>query len=443
MAERAPALEQARLVDSLLQEPAVVLGSLPPHGRDLDLLLPPDEVRRLPGRLRDAGFDSRGSTWVLFAHCTAYAVDVYDLAAWAPTTEAARALRADAQPVPGFRHLLAPADPHRLLLLAHRRANGMTVDDRKRATLAAFDGGDWERAEGEAGAWGLAAALRTLRSDFLAPAASSQGVRRRLLPARTTVVALSGLDGSGKSTQVHNLQAALDRLGHEAEVEWTKIARDALSRSLGRWAKGAIGRSPLASRLDGDDEPHASAPDAGAGETDGEVRAYPDGVAPPPPDAGKRLRHRSRLLTWAWALVIALGNGIDHRRAVRRHAGRIVICDRYVLDTLVHLHFRYGDDLPLWLHRRIVRWLSPRPAAAFFLDVPAEVARARKPEQYLTSELVVIRERYHRHAPEAGAVVLDGTRPVEEVAAEIARRSWQATSGRSRRLRRLIRRGRS
>jgi thymidylate kinase len=443
MTARASASEQALLVDSLLREPAVVLGSLPPHGRDLDLLLPPDEVRRLPGRLRDAGFVNRGSTWVLFAHCTAYAVDVYDLAAWAPTAEAARALRADARPVPGFRQLLAPGDPHRILLLAQRRARGMTVDDRKRATLATFADADWERAEGEAGAWGLAQALQGLRSDFLAPSASHRPVRRRLLPARTTVVALSGLDGSGKSTQVHNLQAALDRLGHEAEVEWTKIARDALSRSLGRWAKGVIGRSPLASRLEEVDEPPPSAPEAGAGETDGEVRVYPDGLAPAPPDAGRRLRHRSRLLTWTWALVIAVGNGLDHRRAVRRHAGRVVICDRYVLDTLVHLHYRYGDDLPLWLHRRIVRWLSPRPAAAFFLDVPAEVARARKPEQYLTPELAIMRERYQRHAGEAGAVVLDGTRPIEDVAAEIARRTWRATSGRSRRWRRLVRRGSS
>ena len=431
----------AEIVDSLLRQRAVVFGSLPPRGRDLDLLLPGAEVKDLGMRLADAGFHRRGGTWALFAHCSAYGVDVHDVSRWAPTQRAASDLFQQAVPIAGYTHLVAPAEHHRILILGLRHHRGMPLTEHKRAILHGFDDDTWQRAEQESGEWGLTSHLHTVRAELDAPAPPTQpgrtDPRRRAPWRRTVVIALSGVDGSGKSTQVRNVQAALDRLGQPAEVQWTKITQDGLSQRVGRAVKAVIARTPLAARVD----PAQLAAPAREGD-DGEIRNYPDG-APPPPDPGKVLRRKSKVLTWCWALLVAVGNGLEHRRAVQRHGTRVVICDRYVLDSFAHLKYRYGSAGSLWLHRRVIGLLSVRPAQAFFLDVPAEIARARKPEQYLTSELARFRELYHEYAQEAGVHVLDGTRPVDELAAEIARMSWDSLSGRLPRLRRLIRRIRS
>jgi thymidylate kinase len=58
------------------------------------------------------------------------------------------------------------------------------------------------------------------------------------------------------------------------------------------------------------------------------------------------------------------------------------------------------------------------------LDAPAEVLAARKSE-HPVAELADMRERYRALATREGAVVVDTTQPVENVADEIARAAWR------------------
>ncbi len=72
----------------------------------------------------------------------------------------------------------------------------------------------------------------------------------------------------------------------------------------------------------------------------------------------------------------------------------------------------------MWLARLVGRFI-PKPDLFFFLDLPAEVAHARKPEVPL-EEARKLRERYltlARSLP--NAYVVDASRPLEEVVAEV------------------------
>lgn len=97
----------------------------------------------------------------------------------------------------------------------------------------------------------------------------------------------------------------------------------------------------------------------------------------------------------------------------------LVMADRYYDDLLVDpKRYRYGG--PLWLARLVGRFI-PRPDLFIFLDLPAEVAHARKPEVPL-DEARRLRDRYlalARTLPNAR--VVDASRPLGEVVAEVER----------------------
>jgi thymidylate kinase len=94
----------------------------------------------------------------------------------------------------------------------------------------------------------------------------------------------------------------------------------------------------------------------------------------------------------------------------------LVLFDRYYHDLLVDpRRYRYGG--PMWL-ARLVGWLIPKPDIFILLDLPAEVAHARKPEVEL-DEAHRLRRRYLELARELGAHVVDASRPLDEVVREV------------------------
>ncbi len=412
----------ADFVDELLSGPVVVLGSLPPQGRDLDLLVPHAEIGAVGAALTGGGFVRRGHEHVRFAGGTAYAVELIALEDRLPTAAAVQAVRSEATALPGYRNLLAPAPAHQLLLLAQRLRFSMVVDRRRAERLAGFGPADWEAARGEAAAWGLGAELDDLRRAAEHPVPGSP--RRR----RSPVVALSGLDGAGKSTHAEHLARALTALGEDVVVEWNKVGRDRTLERVAAPVKALLARragsgtgADLPTTIASTPEPPHEEPD---GQADGEARNHPDGPRPPP-GPGTRLRQRSALLTWCWTCVVALANARTHRRTVAGNAGSVVICDRYVLDTAAHLRHRYGAQRRFRAQRALNRWFSPRPAVAVFLDVPPAEARRRKPEQYTTRDLEQLRELYLEETAAAGVTVVDAAREELVVAADVAERVWR------------------
>jgi thymidylate kinase len=384
-----PAVAVVALVDDAAVGPVLVIGSLPPEGRDLDVLVRPDDERAIAARLEAAGLRRSGREWVAFEGCTAFGVELVPAERWGLPPAEVAALFADARPIAGYARLVRPAPHHQLLLLARI---GLTEKRMRRLRAALEEDPDaWTRASELAPAWGVR--LQDRPSDKL-----SQAVRRRL--RRRVVVAISGLDGAGKSSQAAALAAALQRLGYEAEAVWVPLASNRAVEGVSSAARRmlrVVRRIPVAS------EAHRRA-EAGESFVAGR-RAGP--------------------VAHAWVTYVALANALAHRRLARR--GRVAVFDRYVLDSHVRMRELWGGTFPL--ARLLLRTLSPRPVCAFLLDVAPETAFARKQDRWSLEALQRQAMTYRDEAAALGVVRLDGDRPREELCAEIAETVWRALRG--------------
>jgi thymidylate kinase len=378
----------AHLVDDAAVGRIVVFGSLPPDCRDLDLLARAEDAEAVSARLAEAGFVQRGREWVRFADCSAYPVDLVAAEGWGLPEDDLRALFDEARPIDGLQRLVQPAPHHELLILARI---GVTPKRVRRVVAALADDPDaLAKAQRAAGGW--RADLNRLRPRHR--------LLRRPRRQRRHVIAFSGLDGSGKSSQSGAAGEVLVKLGYRAEVVWLPITANAAVWKISALARRVL---PFVRWL------------PGARRLDRKVASGQSFVATP----GET--RRPGLLTRLWVTYIAFVNALSHRRLAR--SAEVVVFDRYVLDSIVRMRYlwawRFG--LASWLLRR----LSPQPAAAFFLDVPAEAALARKQDQWNLEQLQRQRELYLEEAERLGVAILDGTRPQEELCAEIAETIWR------------------
>lgn len=414
------------LVDSLLAGPSIVYGSLPPDNRDLDLLVRPEDRRASLERLEEGGFVGRGTRWAIFGSCSAFGVDVLSVAEWT-STHVAQDLFTRSLPIEGFARLRRPAPHHALLIIAGllvRGAGGLSEKRRRRLEAALQeDPMAWQSARREARRWRLQEGLvllqrkfegdgalraQMLRADAEATDTSVlHSARLRLAErGRGTVIALSGLDGSGKSTQAEALQGALSALGFEAVIWWSKLGVHDVLDLIAAFPKRVL-------------------------------RAITEPSAPnsPPPgdrpvmeiaDPAQAVRQRSPILTHSWATIVALVNAFHRRRALRRasRGGRIIICDRYTLDSLAHIKFRYGVSRGFALQVWLIRLITPKPRRAYFLDVDPRIALARKNETYTQEEMATLASLYRSNASFAGVERLDGEAPVEDLCRHIGSDVW-------------------
>jgi thymidylate kinase len=423
-------LNAAETIDALIDSRALVFGSLPPLGRDLDLLVrPPEESAIVEGLARE-GFVGKGAKWARFTSCSADVVELVPAAAWLLPPAELSDLFADAVPLEGRGNLVCPAPHHLLLVTARKLGPGrIRLDPKQRARVdeaLAEDPGAWREALRRAPLWRAEAALEALRFAYLsgdegkdAPTTRVRRSARALSPARVrrklaatikgqgALITFSGLDGAGKSFQAEHLRTALDALGYDAVVVWTSITiRAEWLIRLKALANRFLG---LARRRVAHDRPPS-----------------PEGSGSVASDPAKALRHRSGAVAFAWTALVALANARRQRRDTRRHLrrGRIVICDRWTLDSAVQLCYLYGER-DYGFHQRLIRAISPRPRKSYFLDVRPEVASARQPE-YEVEENVFRTKLYRELAPRMSAIVLDGELPPEELCATIATGVWWA-----------------
>lgn len=107
-------------------------------------------------------------------------------------------------------------------------------------------------------------------------------------------------------------------------------------------------------------------------------------------------------------------------------AGKSVVTDRYLFSSLAYQTLESSFELILELNP------FPLPEKVFFLDLPPEVCRSRREdrgkEELFDGEVFqdTIRRNYYRafdffSATDMELVVLDGTRPAEEINKEISK----------------------
>ena len=182
---------------------------------------------------------------------------------------------------------------------------------------------------------------------------------------RPLLVTFSGLDGSGKSTQIEHLVSYLESHG-------LRVAR------LAFWDDVVVGkryREGFVHHVYGS-EPGVGTPEKPVERRDKNVRKWYLTIA----------RHVLYLLD-----AVQLCEVVSR---ARRGKPDVVVIDRYIYDQLANL------PLERKLTRRFVAFvegLVPRPDVAYLLDADVEAARTRKPE-YPIDFMKRSREAYFRLA---------------------------------------------
>jgi thymidylate kinase len=422
-------LGTAKAVDTAAQHLILVIGSAPPHGRDLDLVATPADYVAISRRLEELGHRRRRSSWVRFDPDGVSAVDLFSTHALHLAGDADQ-LFEDAVPVPGYRRFVRPA-PHVVLLLAARgivvRRGQLTAKARRRVEQALdADAGAWSRAEDAATDLGMTGPLKLLRRTVRSAAPPSTLARarglaavalapdpvatkkaqlgaalpRRVLPA---LVSVSGPHGSGKSTQVERLRSTLSDLGLLVEAQWAP----APPRRVPRVAR------IVTTRWWGSSRPEP-APESG-----------PLGQVTVTPSAPRS--HLVRLLAHAWcsegAVVYALRMW---RYALRPRHAQVVVLDRFAVDASVALAYWFGHrrGVALRVEQALLRLLSPRARVSVLLLADPETLHSRRADEYTLEGFHVLRGLYAEAGNRFGAVLVDADRPVDEVARDVATAVW-------------------
>lgn len=209
-----------------------------------------------------------------------------------------------------------------------------------------------------------------------------------------SLVAFSGIDCSGKSTQIERIREALAAAGERPTVLWLRPGYSPLLDLLRRLVR-RVRPSALPTSAD--------------------------------PAARERVFRQGRVQkVWAAAALIdALWQyAVGVRWSLLR--GRTVICDRYVDDGLLDLRLRFPAlQVDGWLLARLLRALSPEPAAKVLLTIPHdEMLRRMAVKNEPFPDAPDVRDRryleYLRFG-ERGYAVVDGARSIDEVHRDVWR----------------------
>ena len=241
---------------------------------------------------------------------------------------------------------------------------------------------------------GFEAASAPASAPLHEPSAGRDAEPRSVSRRRGRIVAFSGVDGAGKSTQIERLLDRFAGLG---------------IRSRYVWSRG--GYTPGMERLKG------------------LLRRAPRSAMPAPGDASARshaFKNGAIRRAWLGLAIVELLWLYGVRIRIWRRLGLWVVCDRYLLDTRVDFRLRFPADRverwPLW---RLLERVAATPDAMFLLLVPVEesLRRAALKHEPFPDSLEERARRlatYREAAAGAGPVVLDGREPVDSLATRIA-----------------------
>ena len=235
----------------------------------------------------------------------------------------------------------------------------------------------------------LAERLATTVGVAVRPPLPRVAVPRRDGGGRARLIALSGMDGAGKSTVSLDLLEALEAAGQPAVVHWTRLAGElGLLDRAARLVRRLLGRQTSLA------DPGAPAPAAADGR---------DG--------------RNGAIDTLWVLAVAASAVRAARRTSRiRRRGLTVVCDRWLADALVDLRVRYG-------HRPAAEWLLrrgfPRADVAVLLEVDGATAARRKPGDQTEAVLHAMADRYAEVGERLGLPRVDAGAAPREVADQL------------------------
>lgn len=205
-------------------------------------------------------------------------------------------------------------------------------------------------------------------------------------------VSFSGMDGAGKSTQIHNLKTRLSEAGVRVSLItfWDDVARlthlrEVSGHTLFKGEKG-IG-----------------SPTKPINRRDKNVRSWP-----------------MTLVRYFLYLVDAVSLRMVVKKALQSDAD-FIIFDRYAYDELANLTL--SNPLAR-AYVRLIMKIVPRPHVSYLLDADPLEARARKPE-YPLDFLYLCRASYSTLSSLVGGMTIIPPMPVQDVEREVLHHAWK------------------
>jgi thymidylate kinase len=211
--------------------------------------------------------------------------------------------------------------------------------------------------------------------------------------AHSGMLVLSGLDGTGKSTQAQLLAERMRREGLNAVTVWSRWEPNVTAPFI-KLAKRSLQTTERVFESDYSDF------------TDAKRRA---------------MRSSWKRGLWQFMVWSEYAMQIRHRvrPALRRDTG--VICDRYVYDTMIDIAINFSlspDELETLFDHPLLA-LFPKPATVVFLDIDPLAGSTRKDDGTPAEYLADRRAYYLEMARFLGAPVIDAGRGIDEVFADL------------------------
>ncbi len=210
-----------------------------------------------------------------------------------------------------------------------------------------------------------------------------RSVRGRARPR--IVLAISGVDGAGKTTLTQRVVDDLAKAGVPASRIWARpgVTGAALDR-VARAVKRLLREDP------------------------GFTRAAAGGAT--------SLRSRQGLLGRVWSSLILVDFAAEVLRRFARAQG-VVVFDRHLIDAQVTFRVMYPGqrDLAWGIASRVI----PKADFMFHIDVPADVALARKPGEPMGDWAVRRQIEEYTRAVGEGVTVLDGQEHPDRLALRV------------------------
>lgn len=215
-------------------------------------------------------------------------------------------------------------------------------------------------------------------------------------PQKGMLIALSGVDGAGKTSYAHALLEALRNCGLEAHYVWTRVGSQRGFQSLAKRLMrksippaNTVGRQSVSDRFQ-------------------TTRAL--------------LSHGWRYNAWKTVNMVDLCLFYNLTLRLNLLRRQIVVCDRYIPDIFVDLHlYRGGRPGQVWL--KLLNWFLPRPGVNILLNVPEELAHQRSSDPECSDSLRAQAQLYSQTQEYLKLTVVDnGNREFRDVCNELVSR---------------------
>jgi len=200
-----------------------------------------------------------------------------------------------------------------------------------------------------------------------------------------------GLDSSGKSTQIDRLEAALLAEGTPSTRLWSRVGYTPGITALKTAARRVLGKRPG-------------------------VRTYPQRAS----SLGNPWKRRLWVTLSLLDLLVLYGA----RVRIWLARGRVVICDRYLVDALLDLRINFPQDrVEHWLLWRLLTRVTPTPDLVLLLTIPVELSLGRSATRGRTQESAEVLERrsltYRQFSEDERWCELDAARGIQELTQDV------------------------